>query len=222
MSKLKLIHSGGNAVSLNPPTLGAPATADVALKLPTTIGTAGQFLTVDGSGNLVWADPPGITHYDCWRLTTNTTDEDRDPLGAVEALERAIDANGDRSGFGTIGAPMTESSGIFSFPVTGYWKVEFQAAVHCADANADIDTKIGVTTDGGTTWEPLTRAEGSAGNDGDFSTPQNNYCSVVVDVTNVSQVKVKMMVYNEDAQAVILGDGDYNRTCIMFTRLGAT
>tara|TARA_R100001082_G_scaffold51127_1_gene27776 strand:- start:925 stop:1590 length:666 start_codon:yes stop_codon:yes gene_type:complete len=221
MSKLKLIHSGGNAVSLNPPT-SAPATADVALKLPTSIGTAGQFLTVDGSGNLVWADPPGITHYDCWRLTTNTTDEDRDPLGAVESLERAIDANGDRSGFGTLGDPMTESSGIFTFPVTGIWKVEFQASVQCAQANADIDTKIGVTIDGGTTWEPLTRAEGSNGNDDPHTVPQNNYCSVVIDVTNVSNVKVKMIVANEDADAVILGDGDYNRTCIMFTRLGAT
>ena len=55
MSKIKLNHSGGNAVSLNPPT-DAPGSADVAFKLPTTVGTAGQVLMSDGSGNLSWTD----------------------------------------------------------------------------------------------------------------------------------------------------------------------
>jgi len=55
MSKIKLNHSGGNAVSLNPPT-DAPGSSDVAFKLPTTVGTAGQVLMSDGSGNLSWTD----------------------------------------------------------------------------------------------------------------------------------------------------------------------
>tara|TARA_R100000742_G_C4225950_1_gene48581 strand:+ start:43 stop:642 length:600 start_codon:yes stop_codon:yes gene_type:complete len=163
-----------------------------------------------------------VTHYDCWRLTDNTTDEDEDPVGSVTALERAIDANGDRPGYGTFGTPMTNSSGIFSFPVTGYWKVEFQSGVICADANSNHDAKIAVTTDGGTSWNSLSRSQGSINDDGGNNVYNTNYCSLVVDVTNTTNVKVKFQFYNEDADATILGEPTYNRTCMMFTRIGAT
>mgnify|MGYP001222367389 CR=1 FL=1 len=53
MSSIKLKHSGGNSVSLNPPT-SAPTSSEVAFKLPTSDGSAGQVLKTDGSGNLSW------------------------------------------------------------------------------------------------------------------------------------------------------------------------
>ena len=54
MSSIKLPHASGNSMSI-----AAPATnpaSDLELKLPATVGTAGQVLSVDGSGNLVWTD----------------------------------------------------------------------------------------------------------------------------------------------------------------------
>ena len=54
MSSIKLKHSGGNAVSLNPPS-SAPTSSDVAFKLPNADGSAGQFMKTDGSGNLSFA-----------------------------------------------------------------------------------------------------------------------------------------------------------------------
>ena len=108
-----------------------------------------------------------VTHYDCWRLTTNSTDEDEDPLGSVTGIERAIDANGNKPGFGTFGDPMTQSGGIFSFPATGYWKVEFQVVTNCDDASYNTNSSINVTTDGGTTWNPLSSAQGSVNDDND-------------------------------------------------------
>ena len=51
MSSIKLKHSGGNSVSLNPPT-SAPTSSEVAFKLPNADGSAGQLLKTDGSGNL--------------------------------------------------------------------------------------------------------------------------------------------------------------------------
>ena len=50
MSSIKLKHSGGNSVSLNPPT-SAPTSSDVAFKLPNADGSANQLLKTDGSGN---------------------------------------------------------------------------------------------------------------------------------------------------------------------------
>ena len=54
MSSIKLKHSGGNSVSLNPPT-SAPTSSDVAFKLPNADGSNGQFMKTDGSGNLTFA-----------------------------------------------------------------------------------------------------------------------------------------------------------------------
>ena len=56
MSSIKLKHSGGNSVSLNPPT-SAPTSSDVAFKLPNADGSAGQFIKTDGSGALSFATP---------------------------------------------------------------------------------------------------------------------------------------------------------------------
>ena len=50
--KIKLVHSGGNAVSLAVPTSN-PSSSEVELKLPQSDGTSGHtFLKTDGSGNL--------------------------------------------------------------------------------------------------------------------------------------------------------------------------
>jgi len=84
MSKIKLIHSGGNAVSLNPPA-SAPGSADVALKLPTTVGTAGQVLMSDGSGNLSWTDNTPM-----WMVKTGTNQTISNTTHTVVALASEI------------------------------------------------------------------------------------------------------------------------------------
>ena len=52
--KIKLVHSGGNSVSLAVPTSN-PSSSEVAFKLPQADGSANQVLKTDGSGNLAFA-----------------------------------------------------------------------------------------------------------------------------------------------------------------------
>ena len=98
---IKLKHSGGNAVSLHPPT-SAPTSSDVQFKLPTADGSANQVLKTDGSGNLSFgadsgglnasyarlADVKGNTTQGgsftsgAWR-TRDITTEETDPDGIV-------------------------------------------------------------------------------------------------------------------------------------------
>ena len=98
---IKLKHSGGNAVSLHPPT-SAPTSSDVQFKLPTADGSANQVLKTDGSGNLCFgadsgglnasyarlADVKGTTTQGgsftsgAWR-TRDITTEETDPDGIV-------------------------------------------------------------------------------------------------------------------------------------------
>ncbi len=60
MSSIKLKHSGGNSVSLNPPTAAPapPSGTELALKLPSTYGSSGQFMKTDGAGNLSFDSVP--------------------------------------------------------------------------------------------------------------------------------------------------------------------
>ena len=52
--KIKLVHSGGNSVSVAVPT-NAPSASEVEFKLPQADGTSGQALVTDASGNLSFA-----------------------------------------------------------------------------------------------------------------------------------------------------------------------
>ncbi len=56
--KIKLVHSGGNAVSLSVPT-NNPSASEVEFKLPQADGSANQVLKTDGSGNLSFGADQG-------------------------------------------------------------------------------------------------------------------------------------------------------------------
>ena len=60
MSNIKLVHSGGNSVSLTTPDSN-PA-ANRTFKLPGADGSAGQFLKTDGNGALSFATPTANTN----------------------------------------------------------------------------------------------------------------------------------------------------------------
>jgi len=71
MSSLKLLHSGGNSVSLNPPT-SAPTSSEVAFKLPNADGSANQVIKTDGSGNLSFTTVTDTNDNTWVKLATTT------------------------------------------------------------------------------------------------------------------------------------------------------
>ncbi len=76
MSNIKLVHSGGNSVSLTTPTNNP--SSNVTFKLPQADGSAGQILQTDGNGNLTFvnqfSDGQVIkTQTDTWSGSANTT-----------------------------------------------------------------------------------------------------------------------------------------------------
>jgi hypothetical protein len=123
MSSIKLKHSGGNSVSLNPPT-SAPTSSDVAFKLPNADGSAGQVIKTDGSGALsfVAQSVAGITALNVWYLTTSFS-------GNADPIVNWAKYDGDYNTAG-FGADMTESSGIWTFPSTGFWQIRCSAYLY--------------------------------------------------------------------------------------------
>ena len=212
MSNIKLVHSGGNSVSLTTPT--SNPSSNVTFKLPAADGSAGQILQTDGNGNLTFVDKPtpGITQVDQCRVTSSfdATDSDVTSIWARN--------NND---FTLIGSGMTESSGIFTFPSTGIYKVDWVVNAFRMPSGAtlrQIGGYIYTTTDNSSY---NIRAKGSNSITTDNYATINSYQSLIFDVTNTSTHKVKFGVFAE-AEMRYEGTSDKNTTHATFLKLGDT
>ena len=160
------------------------------------------------------ADVNTIIHADQWRVNTAWTGN-AEPIASN--WER-IDAAGE----GTIGSAMAVdgSTGAWTFPATGIWDVSIVLNLeHDADV-AYTQLELKVTTNNSSYVD---RAFGYAFiTDGDHS-PMYTMCSArtLVDVTDVSNVKVKFSVQNRIAPAFICNT-NYSGVYANFIRLGDT
>ena len=184
--KIKLVHSGGNSVSLAVPT-NNPSASEVAFKLPQADGSANQYIKTDGSGNLGFATLPaagGVTMIDQYRVTSNATG-DQEPI--QNNLERVDNARN-----GLLNAGMTVSSGVWTFPSTGYYEIYAQVVSYVTSGvnNRELRFYMYTTTDNGSNWNDSVHAYDQQYDSGSntWATSQFNY---VIDITDTSNDKVK-------------------------------
>ena len=198
MSTLKLTGSSSGSTSLTAPASGS----DRAIAFPDTAGTVA--LTSDVTDGLKYADQ--------WRVNT-----------AFAGNAEPIASNWERvdsSGMGTVGSAMTQSSGIFTFPATGIWDVAIVLNLeHDAD-NAYTQLELKVTINNSSYVD---KAFGYAFITDGANSPMYTMCSArtLVDVTDVSNVKVKFAVQNRIAPA-FLCHTNYSTCYANFMRVGAT
>ena len=213
MSNIKLVHSGGNSVSLTTPT-NNPA-SNITFKLPQADGSAGQVLQTDGNGNLSWVTPnQGITVADQWRITSDATLGTDTTTNFTSNWERA-----DTYGAAQLGSGMTESSGTFTFPSTGIYQITAnQVFSRTNAANRFAHLQLRVTTDNSAY---NIAATGGAGFGQDY---QQNTASLsfLFDVTNTSTHKVYFSAYTNRSSVMYRGSTDANSNSYTFIRLGDT
>ena len=208
---LKLNGSSGS-VALDAPT-STTGGADITFKLPVADGSAGQVLTSDGSGNLSWKYP-SIAFADQWRLTTEFSG-DADPI--TTAVQRV-----NSTGQGTIGAQMSPSSGIWTFPATGIWQVSMHSEhSHSSLDDHAVQVYIKATTNNGTAWSDVALSKTNNVNDSTNAATHNDV-STLIDVTDVGQVKVAFKVDCQHASTETKSSDATNRTSFTFLRLGDT
>tara|TARA_R100001530_G_scaffold70554_1_gene49969 strand:- start:130 stop:486 length:357 start_codon:yes stop_codon:yes gene_type:complete len=118
---------------------------------------------------------------------------------------------------------MSESSGIFTFPSTGYWAVlaliNFRFA---GDSNMNQATiQVTVDADNGSTW--IDANEGAtAATQHDSATMRTSITLyTVVDVTDVANVKVRFRTAVADSSITVHG-ATANQTTFNFLKLGDT
>jgi hypothetical protein len=162
----------------------------------------------------------GITEHDEFRLTSDKT---------VSNTTSSITANlarTTREGFSLLGTGMTESSGVFTFPSTGYYIVGLNNSYTTTDANRSNSVRIYVT-ENNSTYRNIGAAGVNVSDDGGSS---NSYGSVFaefeIDVTDTSNVKVYFDCIANNSSVTYNGstssDADGSSTRFFFTRIGDT
>ena len=173
-----------------------------------TIGASGETIkAASGATNNI-----GVAMADQWRLTADTSAGSEGDI--TSNLERI-----DSAGQGTLGTGMTESSGIFSFPQTGIYLVNFTGYV-----NTSSGSDVLVTLEIKATTNNSSYANVARGNAGTATANHTNSTTVwtLIDCTDTSNVKVKFSTTSVGSNTKLLGDSTQNETCFTFMRLGDT
>ena len=117
------------------------------------------------------------------------------------------------------GGGMSESGGIFTFPMTGVYKVEWQGYFEETGFDELNSFSIYVTTDN-SSYSSRASSVVSIADVGSYSYGAA-HCQTLVDVTDTSQVKVKFRVYSSATVSLDVSSTE-NRNCATFTRIGDT
>ena len=156
----------------------------------------------------------GLEEVDVWHLTTDFTG-DASPIASN--LTRWATA------WEKIGTGMTESSGIFSFPSTGKWIVEFVTKYTTHSANAaerNVLNFIEVTINNSSY---SVYAQNSANM---YSTATSidsgAFTAVPIDVTDVANIKVRFSVQEQSGSTKTQGNASLLTTFMRFSKVGAT
>ena len=155
----------------------------------------------------------GVTEADSWRVTSSFTG-DANPIASN--WER------DDTDFDKIGTGLSESSGVFSFPSTGIYLItQFYRVMYNGDSRYN-EGEIQITTNNGSNWN--TRASGSAFvQQTSSNTTYNTFStSLIVDVTDTSNVKFRLLINVEDNSVTTECNSGDNRTYFTCVRLGDT
>ena len=217
MSNIKLVHSGGNSVSLTTPDSN-PA-ANRTFKLPRADGTSGQAMVTDGSGALSFASMPsgGLAMTDQWRWTTQFTQSNTHNHFTTTSYWERTDS---KLGIGSnpLGTGMTQSGGIFSFPSTGYYWIFFQACAKVDNDSCELFAMIRTTNDN-SSYDNVAEYLSTIQNQ---CTPNYNTANVnyLARVTNISNDKVQFRVQNSGLGVTWMGETNKNRIAATFLKVG--
>ena len=193
MAKIKLnAASGGGSVSLQAPS---STSSDRVYTLP------------DSSHISTLA---GILEFDQFYLTADKTDNSDITANLLR---------NDRAGAASpIGAGMSESSGIFTFPSTGKYLVIVTGIFGTNGSdNCEITTQV---TTNNSSYSSHTKAED--GNNGSGTKVGSATSFAFIDVTDTSQVKVKFTVDSLGSGSKVSGSSNQIKTGFVFIRIGDT
>ena len=177
---IKLNGSTAGSVALDAPA-STTGNADISFKLPVADGSANQVIQTNGAGQLSFATANPY-EFSCWRLNSDFQNQD----ATRDTIENWSESNA--ANYEKLGTLPSYASGFFTFPSTGYWRV--QASLIYFLNQADGDT-FGLALDG-SSFAPFATTGGRF----DGSQPANvKLCWVMmgsIKVTNASTFRMRV------------------------------
>ena len=157
----------------------------------------------------------GITEADVFRVNTTFTG-DASPI--TSNWERADDTSA-----GLLGTGMSQSSGVFTFPSTGYYLVKFFHNFYHTGDDRSVEAAIYVSTDGGSSYDQTASGLSMLKNiTGGLNSAGSSVAECLLDVTSTANIKVTFYVIKQNSGTTSYGDSSSNRVYATFIRLGDT
>ena len=184
------------------------------------IGTSGDTVSIPSGvtiANAGTATGFGLTVADQWRITSDLAFSTAATAQLISSNLEQIDAAWN----GTIGTAMSVSSGLFTFPLTGIYDVQFVINMYRDNhMNGYCGGQIQATTNDSAysvaTFQYQHLPDTSGVN-------ASVFMNVLIDVTSTANVKVKFMLIGEDSGGFSArGNSSDNSTYMTFKRLGDT
>jgi hypothetical protein len=170
---------------------------------PTNSNTA---LTIDSSGIVAL---PNSVYISRFRLTSDwTTNATITAWGGYNRSKQVQ----------TIGTAVTVSSGIFTFPATGIWKVTVQARALAVNGDSTVGFAIQATDDNSTYTDYAFASEGHSTG----TSTGSLFAEEFINVDNVSNVKVLISGESIASGSKIYGTTTDTRTQVVFERITAS
>ncbi len=153
----------------------------------------------------------GITMAQQWRLTSDLVGDANPVTSNLEVV--------DTDGYGGIGSSMSESSGVFTFPSTGIYLINFNINQQVTAGGDYAQGIIQTTTDNSSYSSAADGRTNSSGTGTAFNSAQ---ASFMFDVTDTSTHKVSFRVVQANTGNKLIGNSSSNITYMTFIRLGDT
>ena len=222
-------ENGGDRVGLTTGLTVGPLTGTTGIGATITHQGHAQFAGVctatsfSGSGANLTGISAGITEYDMWYLHTNhSADATSIILGRSDSstANRITNLSSNIRVSAQIGTGMSldTSTGYYTFPSTGKWLIIVNCHVNLyGDDNAGIFTKV--TSDNGSNWYNHSLAYTGQANG---TTPHSATSFGFLDITDVSNQKIRFDQDSLGTNSYIIGNSSYIRTSFTFVRIGDT
>ena len=170
-----------------------------------------------GSGAALTGLSAGITDIDAWAISAAYTAASG---GNIINSNWYRFATASDTHFPQLGGAMTQSSGVFTFPSTGFWVLDFTLGGYNVSDNSGtyFGGQIYFSNDSGSSYDRIATAYTNMMGSSDHG---EVFIKSYVDVTNASTCRVKFHT-NVSASKSIFGDNNEMRTGVVFTRIGDT
>tara|TARA_R100000781_G_scaffold67945_1_gene42833 strand:+ start:374 stop:988 length:615 start_codon:yes stop_codon:yes gene_type:complete len=168
------------------------------------------------SGTATGFGSAGVTEADLWTVTADYSAGDVSPLSANIARQTTSATSA------PLGTGMSVSSGIWTFPSTGWWDVTAYISFKLpADTASDYSIAQIKSTVNNSSYTTIAEAyaHSSSINTENYSTAS---VSVLLDITDTSNQKISFHASVQNNNLVVMGHADAQQTYFKFVKLAAT